>query len=232
MIRQTFFTSKSCNIDYMQKEMSERIRERRSQLGLTQAKLGDSLGVSRVSITKWESGITRPDGENLHQLAIRLMCSPEWLLYGVGDVDLQDTKKPPIKSGVVRLPVISSMQAVTWLEIKKESRASDRWVDIATKVSVDAFAMKVRGESMTNPGGLPTIPDGSIVVIEPVYENIDDLYGKIALVVPRDAKEAMLRRVEWDGPRMYLIPLNPNYKMAEFEGCRIIGRVVQVIQDL
>ncbi|MDR8383018.1 helix-turn-helix domain-containing protein, partial [Acinetobacter baumannii] len=52
--------------------MKDRIRSRRVQLDITQQTLAKRLGVSRVSVTKWESGTTKPDGENLHQLAVAL----------------------------------------------------------------------------------------------------------------------------------------------------------------
>ncbi|WP_239060568.1 helix-turn-helix domain-containing protein [Proteus mirabilis] len=62
--------------------MHIRIKERRLQLSLTQEALAKMLSVSRVSITKWETRVTEPDGENLQALAKVLEVSPEWLLYG------------------------------------------------------------------------------------------------------------------------------------------------------
>lgn len=66
----------------MRNKMHIRIKERRLQLSLTQEALAKMLSVSRVSITKWETRVTKPDGENLQALAKVLEVSPEWLLYG------------------------------------------------------------------------------------------------------------------------------------------------------
>jgi transcriptional regulator with XRE-family HTH domain len=37
---------------------SEELREERRRLGMTQAQLADHLGVSRVTVTRWEGGVT------------------------------------------------------------------------------------------------------------------------------------------------------------------------------
>jgi transcriptional regulator with XRE-family HTH domain len=79
----------------MKTEMKDRIRSRRVQLDITQQTLAKRLGVSRVSVTKWESGTTKPDGENLHQLAMALQTTPEWILYGQGEETQDDTKVVP-----------------------------------------------------------------------------------------------------------------------------------------
>lgn len=216
--------------------MNERIRMRRLQLDMTQAQLAKVIGVSRVSVTKWETGVTQPDGENLHVLARVLSCSPEWLLYGKGDITLpDDTKLKPITTTPYNVPVISSVQAGTWTDSCTPVRISDvlRWCSTTLNVSDDAFGLDVRGESMTNPHGLPTIPEGSTVIVEPHYGTIDDLSGKIVVAMIEGSSEATVKKLVIDGPNKYLMPLNPNFKPIEINAsCRIIGRVVQVTQDL
>ena len=101
------------------------------------------------------------------------------------------------------------------------------------KVSPEAFGLVVRGESMTNPNGLPTIPEGSTVIVEPNYGTIDDLYGKIVVAILDGTAEATVKKLVWDGPNRYLMPLNPAFKPIEINGnCRIIGKVIQVTQNL
>jgi len=96
--------------------MKDRIRSRRVQLDITQQTLAKKLGVSRVSVTKWENGTTKPDGENLHQLALALQVSPEWILYGEGEVVNDDTKVVPYLRPPVAIPIISAVQAGTWTD--------------------------------------------------------------------------------------------------------------------
>lgn len=234
-MKQTLFTFISGNIGYMKSEMNERIRSRRLQLELTQSDLAKMLRVSRVSVTKWETGVTKPDGENLHQLATTLQTTPEWILYGTGDSPKDDTVVIPNLLAPTAIPIISSVQAGAWTETHASARLSDviGWCHTTVNVSDEAFALIVRGESMTNPNGAPTIPEGSKVIVEPHYGCIEDLYGKIIVAILDGTSEATVKKLVWDGPNRYLMPLNPSFKPIEINGnCRIIGKVVQVTQDL
>lgn len=65
--------------------MSDRIIARRKELGLTQRSLADLVGLSSVSVLKWENGQNEPRGKNLFALARALECSPTWLLFGDED---------------------------------------------------------------------------------------------------------------------------------------------------
>ncbi|AJK16709.1 MULTISPECIES: LexA family protein [Yersinia pseudotuberculosis complex] len=220
----------------MKTEMNDRIRLRRLQLDLTQLQLAKAIGVSRVSVTKWESGITKPDGENLHRLAQTLSCTPEWILYGTGDLrQADDTNLMPATVVPTAIPIISSVQAGVWTDTFSAVGISDvlRWCSTTVKVSDSAFALDVRGESMTNPNGLPSIPEGSTVIVEPNYGSIEDLYGKIVVVIIDGSSETTIKKLVVDGPNKYLMPLNPNFKPIEIKGnYRILGKVVQVTQDL
>lgn len=219
----------------MKTEMKDRIRSRRVQLDITQLTLAKKLGVSRVSVTKWENGTTKPDGENLHQLALALQVSPEWILYGEGEAAKDDIKVVPFLKPPVTVPVISAVQAGVWTDTYASSRLTDVicWTQTTANVSDEAFGLEVRGESMTNPHGLPSIPEGSIVIVEPHYGQLDDLYGKIVVAMLDGSTEATVKKLVWDSPYAYLMPLNPIFKPIQIDGnCRIVGRVVQITQNL
>ena len=90
--------------------------------------------------------------------------------------------------------------------------------------------MRVTGNSMTNPHGSPSIPAGSIVVVEPCScpDN-----GKIVVATLNDAPEATIKKLEIDGPHKFLVPLIPKYDPIPINGnCRIVGYVKQIIMDL
>ena len=61
-------------------EISNRIRERRNVLGITQAELGRKVGVSDVSILRWEKGIRVPNASMMPKLAEALNTSVEYLM--------------------------------------------------------------------------------------------------------------------------------------------------------
>lgn len=61
----------------------ERIRDRRTELGLSIAQLARACKLSPPSVHDWESGKTKMiDGANLIAVAHALQVSPEWLMTG------------------------------------------------------------------------------------------------------------------------------------------------------
>lgn len=63
--------------------INDRIKKRRTELGLSQAALAKKVGVSREAVSQWESGAAkglRPD--NLLACAKALQCNIEWLING------------------------------------------------------------------------------------------------------------------------------------------------------
>lgn len=77
-------------------KMSDRIASRRKELGLTQRALAQLVGLSGVSILKWENGQNEPSGKNLFALSDALKCSPAWLLFGDEDKSPTPASKLPL----------------------------------------------------------------------------------------------------------------------------------------
>jgi transcriptional regulator with XRE-family HTH domain len=48
--------------------IGNRIKEKRIEKGLTQAKLAERIGVSQQSVGQWEKESTTPDEENLKKI--------------------------------------------------------------------------------------------------------------------------------------------------------------------
>lgn len=60
--------------------LGEKIAKQRKELNYTQEQLADILGVSRQSISKWESDIAYPETEKLIELGRLFDCSMDYLL--------------------------------------------------------------------------------------------------------------------------------------------------------
>ena len=60
--------------------LGEKIAKQRKELNYTQEQLADVLGVSRQSISKWESDIAYPETEKLIELGKLFECSMDYLL--------------------------------------------------------------------------------------------------------------------------------------------------------
>jgi phage repressor protein C with HTH and peptisase S24 domain len=66
--------------------IADRIKAERKANKLTQEKLGYIVGVSKSSVSQWESGMTKQlVGENLLKVAKALKVSADWLYTGKGD---------------------------------------------------------------------------------------------------------------------------------------------------
>lgn len=64
--------------------IGDKIRVRRTELGLTQEQLADALGVSYQQVQKYESGANRISAEGLWRLAQRLEVQISFFFEGVG----------------------------------------------------------------------------------------------------------------------------------------------------
>lgn len=61
--------------------ISERLKQKRSELNLTQAELAKKAGIKQQSIQQIESGATKRP-RFLFEIASALHCDPSWLQYG------------------------------------------------------------------------------------------------------------------------------------------------------
>lgn len=225
----------TCNfgrIAYMT-NMGERIRAKRKELKLTQQALAELAGVNRVTVTGWEKDDYQPNGANLQALADALKCDPTWLVSGKGE-PFNPPELKAVSVSVRQVPLISWVQAGSWTATDSVMSGDEpiTWLYTTANVSEKAFALRVRGDSMTNPSGKPTIPEDSIVIVEPEMSDIASVNGKIVVAHVDGGTEATLKKFVEDYPHRYLVPLNPNYKTIECDGnCRIVGVVKQVIME-
>ena len=76
---------KSCQSSPL--SMGHRILSRRKELGLSQLKLAQAMGVSMAAVSLWEKGKTSITSDKLLKLSELLQCDVQWLLNG-------NTEKP------------------------------------------------------------------------------------------------------------------------------------------
>lgn len=207
--------------------IGQRIKRLRQVTKTTQKTLGQYCGVSDVSVGYWEKDLNVPKGESLLKLAKYFNTSESYILYGS---ELQGLE--PLITDMSKLPVISWVQAGSFTESEPRElfESVDEWLNTGLRVSASSFALRVRGDSMTNPNGLPSIPEGSTIIIDPEVEASN---GKIVVARVDGTNEATLKKLVIDGPNKYLVPLNPRYNNIPINGnCDIIGVVRGVQYEL
>ncbi|MCJ8646591.1 LexA family transcriptional regulator [Escherichia coli] len=205
--------------------VGQRIKALRRVTRTSQKELGKFCGVSDVAVGYWEKDINTPGGEALSKLAKFFNTSIDYILYGA-------EFEGKLVTNMRRVPVISWVQAGQFTECRAAEVFSevDKWVDTSLKVGDNSFALEVKGDSMTNPNGLPTIPEGATVIVDPDAET---RHGKIVIARLDGTNEATVKKLVIDGPQKFLVPLNPRYPNIPINGnCLIIGVVKGVQYEL
>lgn len=196
--------------------ISERIKIRRKKLGLTQAELAEIADCSQQTIQKLESGLIN-NPRNIEALAAALQTTPEFLRFGVGELD----NATVVASAGNYLPLISMVQAGVWTEIQELPPLDVELYPCPIKCSQHSFIVKVEGESM-----LPRFEEGDLIYVDPEAQVENGSY-----VVARldDENQATFKQLIIDGNKKYLKALNPDWpnKFVEINGnCTIVGKVV------
>ncbi|CNI04084.1 LexA family protein [Yersinia ruckeri] len=202
--------------------LSDRIKQRRLELGLTQSELAELAGTTQQGIVSVETGRTKRP-RYLHELAKALQCDPDYLLTGSesSNVSFVRTHTPGY-----RYPVISSVQAGAWGEaIEAYSlKDIDLWLESDAHIQGDAFWLEVSGDSMTAPVGL-SVPEGTFVLFDTGREAAN---GNLVIAKMEDSNEATFKKLVIDGGQRYLKGLNPAWPLTPVNGnCKIIGVAIE-----
>lgn len=209
--------------------LSDRIKQRRTALFLTQGELAKKVGVSRVAVSQWERGDTSPKGENLFSLSNALDCRAEWLIDGKGDLNLKPASNViAAEAGSHKIPVLSYVQAGNWQE-SQDFRGIDGGYEYVTADLDDdsrAFAVWVQGNSMT-----PEFNEGDLIIVDP---DVAPLPGDF-VVAKNGGEECTFKKYrprghKEDGSEIFeLVPLNEDYPTLRSETCtiRIIGTMIE-----
>lgn len=206
--------------------VGERLREARRHAKLTQVELYERSGVPQQTIGNLETGATKTS-RNIIALARACGVRAEWLATGEGPM-LETEPGPNIYA---RVPLISWVQAGAWRPriCGRLPGAGDDFIPTTKRIGPRAFALRVRGDSMVNPHGRPSYPEGCIIVVDP-----DRAAQPGARVIARlpDQDEATFKQLVSDAGRLYLKPLNPLYPLLPVDQrTQIVGVVVQTIVD-
>lgn len=212
-------------------EVGRRIKQRRTELGMTQEELGRRLRLNKSTIQRYESGaITSIKLPVIQAIAKQLNVSPEWLALKTDEIG----SYIPVHAGtsiehinnIIPLPETKEVPLLGTIACGEPILAEENiedYVDVDQDIQAD-FALRCKGDSMIG----ARINSGDIVFIhqQPDIEN-----GEIAAVLIGD--EATLKRVyKYPGKNMLVLKAaNPAFEDLIFSGSelndiRIIGKAV------
>lgn len=198
---------------------NERVRQRRLELGLSQAELGRLAGVPQSTIGQIENGRNKSSTKIL-ELANALQTTAEYLVNGAKSKVQGLSNITATGFHLSRVPVISWAQAGNWRDIEHYDGDDMEYVQTVKPIE-GGFALRIHNDSMQ-----PEFTDGDIIVIDPHAPQDAGSY-----VVAIHDNQAALRKLVLDGTTPYLKPLNPQYPMLSWdEGTRIVGVVKQKVK--
>lgn len=201
----------------LENKLRERLYERRTELGLTLDELSEGSGISKSTLSRYETGEIRDlKMNNVYNLADFLKVSVVWLL-GWSDIKYVNKEKKDTKKRLI--PLLGIIHAGTPMyaeeNIEEYLSCEDTECD---------YALRVKGNSMIG----ARIWDGDIAYIRK-QDDVDS--GEIGVCIIDD-DEATLKRIYKYGNKIVLHPENPSMKDMEFtksdKSLKIIGKLIKV----
>lgn len=134
-------------------------------------------------------------------------------------------------------PPVSIVPMISWVQAGQLNDVEDpfqpgegeRPIYTTRRVGPRAYALRVRGDSMENPGGKPTFPEGCIIIVDPDKEAHA---GSFVVVRFDNRQEATFKQLTEDAGQRFLKPLNPRYPIIAIDGdATLCGTWVQTIID-
>ncbi|MCA1176676.1 MULTISPECIES: helix-turn-helix domain-containing protein [unclassified Pantoea] len=202
----------------MSNNIGERIKEKREELGVSQAELAKLCGWPTASrLGNYESGTRRVSAEDAAVLAEVLKVTPSYLLFGDAGSVIYSNFEYPICNAVNLLSPADSTFNKSNLE-KLQS---------TVKAGQQAFWFEVTGHSMTSPLGLkPSFPDGMMILCDP---DIPPTHGDFCLIELKQEREIAFKKFSKEDGQVWLEPLNtsPRYQTLPLsDSIRVIGKIL------
>lgn len=207
---------------------SERLKQCRNMIGLSQAAISKELGISQSTYARYELGGGIP--ENVLNYLSKKRINLNWLFTGEGPMllngDVSDNPPEPESEDTVLIPMtnvkLSAGLGSTW----EEGSYTGEMIPIPKKIarnyrSAFLVAAEVRGNSME-----PTLKDGETVVYAKGQMDGDGIYA-IAIY-----DELYIKRLSLDllDKKVLIISDNAKYPTKEYpmdkEGLEVLGKVV------
>lgn len=196
------------------------------------------LGESPATITNWKArGVSKTGTLKAHAL---FGINPTWVTSEEGEM-LTSVTTNSVKwsttpedhaeflAAAGHVPLISWVTAGCWADIADPYQPGvaedDVWLPCPARHSARTYCLRVRGESMLNPGGSPSYANGDIIFVDPDREAKP---GDRVVVRMDDHQEATFKQLVLEDGRMLLKALNPEWtpRYIEVNGHATITGVV------
>lgn len=202
-------------------------------------RLSEKMGGGQNYLSQVESKSNREGLQNIgYDLARSIETAAkelglEWVHKGWMDILHVDGEQSPAR--VAALPA-NPVRVVTWMQAGGIESMDGADIDDAKTVNAPywagkgTFALEVRGDSMTNPLGMPSFPAGTIIIVDPGRKPKD---GSAIIIKLPDVEEPVFKVLEFYDGKKQLKPLNPRYDIKPYpDGARVVGVVISMYYEL
>lgn len=213
-------------------DIKDLLKNRRIELGLSQDDVAKFVGVTKATISRWESGnIANMRRDRIMKLSSVLQISPATITHWeMPEAEVQEIGRPV--GEMIGIPVVANVSA-GYDNLAVESFTGEVMYIPAYLLrgysEKECRILHVKGDSM-----YPQIVDGDNVLVH-LQSSVDS--GDLAVVI-YNSDEATIKKVRYVPGEdwMELIPSNPEFKAKRIEGpdlelCRVYGRVMSLIRE-
>lgn len=212
-------TDSADNLGMSSSTFGERLKECRRAIKMTQPQVAKRVGMSQTNLSELENN-KYPTSSFTPALASLYGVEAMWLSEGRlpkyrGDKEphsrTDTTHFGNVESATLRgeVKLISWIQAGQWAGAVDNYAPGDGETTVPTTVPVKrhTYALRVKGDSMTNPYGWPSFPEGMIIIVEPEMDFLPNDF----VIIKNGDDEATFKQLVKDGSAYYMKPLNPRY---------------------
>lgn len=214
---------------------SDKLKQKREELGLDQQELAELIGVSKQAYFKWEKGLSKPTKANIAKLENVLKVPASYLSEDLISSLYKQLTEPNQEKVITYVhDLISSQKVVSIVEKRSEYHVYEKLsAGIGASIYGDLvydivyyneelphdFASWVDGDSME-----PTYQNGEVALIR---ETGFDYDGAVYAVVCNN--QTYIKRVYREEDGLRLVSINPKYEdifIFYDEDPRVVGIIV------
>jgi len=184
---------------------------RMKDLGVTQEKLSEHLGITPGAISHWLNARRTPELEEIAKI-LHLLKIDEFRVDSNGMISTSEPfDETPCNTKRIRCyPLYSKeliINSIEKLGASDHENFAIEWIESGAVVLGKGFWYKVEGDGMLSPTGFGIAP-GSIVLFDMGREPQED---DLVLIYSSQLKELSFKKLANDGHRRLLVPLNPRW---------------------
>jgi SOS-response transcriptional repressor LexA len=151
-------------------------------------------------------------------------------ILGLREARFKDPKFAGAKLFAQMVPVISWVRAGSFDDANDPFMPgeADDWVPSLRRGGDNCYALRVRGDSMYDPKGPKSFPEGSIIIVDP--DKRSPVSGTLIIAKVAGAHDATFKRYRNEDGQQWLQPLNEAYRRIDSE-FDVLGTVIGKWED-